>query len=270
MMTKNLKKLVQLGLALCLLSEGGSWAVKVIAHRGDSFHSPENTLASFRSAADKGADFVELDSRVTKDGVLVCNHDGSLEKKTNVAEILGSTAYSIESVTFEVTQQLDVGSWKSPKFKGEKIPTLEDALQTIQQGSVTLLERKTGSALDHAKLLERMGLVDDLIVQSFDWDFLAAMRTWLPEAKLAALSGKEVTEEKLKDIRRMGIDIAVWHYEEINEETFPKFGEHDLDLWVYTVNEPADWKSLVELGVTGIITDKPAEFRAWLDGNGYE
>ncbi|MCA9442551.1 MAG: hypothetical protein KC964_17240, partial [Candidatus Omnitrophica bacterium] len=171
-MNKLCKSLVYLGFALCLISDGGSWAVKVIAHRGDSFHCPENTLASFRSAADKGADYVELDSRVTKDGVLVCNHDGSLEKKTNVAEILGSTDYTIESVTFEVTQKLDVGAWKGAKFKGEKIPTLEDALKTIQKGSITLLERKTGSALDHAKLLERMGLVDDLIVQSFDWDFL--------------------------------------------------------------------------------------------------
>ncbi|MCA9437557.1 MAG: hypothetical protein KC978_17370 [Candidatus Omnitrophica bacterium] len=244
--------------------------MKVIAHRGDSFHCPENTLASFRSAADKGADYVELDSRVTKDGVLVCNHDGSLEKKTNVAEILGSTDYTIESVTFEVTQKLDVGSWKGPKFKGEKIPTLEDALKTIQKGSVTLLERKTGSALDHAKLLERMGLVEDLIVQSFDWDFLAAMRTWLPEAKLAALSGKEVTEEKLNDIQRLGIDIAVWRHSDLTPQNFPMFAKHGLEVWVYTVDEPADWKRMVDLGVTGLITDKPAELRKWLQENGYE
>ncbi|MCA9426595.1 MAG: glycerophosphodiester phosphodiesterase, partial [Candidatus Omnitrophica bacterium] len=181
-----------------------------------------------------------------------------------------STAYSIESVTFEVTQKLDVGAWKDPKFKGEKIPTLEDALKTIQKGSVTLLERKTGSALDHAKLLERMGLVEDLIVQSFDWDFLAAMRTWLPEAKLAALSGKEVTEEKLNDIQRLGIDIAVWRHSDLTPQNFPMFAKHGLEVWVYTVDEPADWKQMVDLGVTGLITDKPAELRKWLKENGYE
>ncbi len=261
---------IRVGLALVLFSGYGGWAVKVIAHRGDSFHCPENTLASFRSAVDKNADFVELDSRVTQDGYLVCHHDGSLENKTNVAEILGSTDHSIESVTFEITQKLDVGSWKNAKFSGERIPTLEESLKTIQKGSTTLLERKSGSALEHAKMLERLGYTDDLIVQSFDWDFLAAMRTWLPQTQLAALSGKEVTEEKLKDIRRMGIGIAVWRHDDITPQNFPLFGQHGLELWTYTVNEPADWKRLVDLGVTGIITDKPAELRHWLAENGHE
>ncbi len=259
-----------LGLALCLFSEGGSWAVKVIAHRGDSFHFPENTVAAFESAVEKQADLVELDSRVTQDGHLVCYHDGGLEKKSNVAEVLGATDFSIETIPYETVQKLDVGAWKHAKFKGARVATLEESIETIQKGSVTLLERKTGSALDHAKLVERLGYTEDLVIQAFDWDFLAAMRTWLPDAKLAALSGKEVTAEKLTDIRRMGIDIAVWHYEEITPQTYPKFGEHELELWTYTVNEPAEWKRLVELGVTGLITDKPAELRRWLKENGYE
>lgn len=269
MFKPSLKTVVLGGLALGLFLDGGAWAVKVIAHRGDSFHHPENTLPAFRSAVEKKADFVELDSRATKDGHLVCQHDGALEKKSNVAEILGSTDFAVETLTFEQTQQLDVGSWKNASFKGERIPTLEESIEAIQKGSVTLLERKTGSALEHAKLVERLGLTEDLIIQSFDWDFLAAMRTWLPKAKLGALSGKEVTEEKLRDIRRAGIDLAVWHYEDVTPADFPLFEKHGLELWTYTVNEPVHWARLVEMGVTGIITDKPAELLEWLEANGH-
>lgn len=257
------------GVALGMLIDGGAWAVKVIAHRGDSFHHPENTLPAFKSAVDKKADFVELDSRVTKDGRLVCQHDGALEKKSNVAEILGSTDFAVEALTFEQTQQLDVGSWKNSSFKGTRIPTLEESIEEIQKGSVTLLERKTGSALDHAKLVERLGYTEDLVIQSFDWDFLAALRTWLPDAKLGALSGKEVTEEKLRDIRRMGVDLAVWHHEDVTEQNFPLFAKHGLELWTYTVNDPVHWKRLVDLGVTGLITDKPGELLEWLEANGH-
>lgn len=241
-------------------------ALTVVAHRGDSFHLPENTIPAFTSAVEKKADLVELDAQVTKDGKLVVYHDGELDKKTDAPTIFGATGLHIHDLTWEQIQQLDHGAWKGEQFKGTRISTLKDALVAIQSaGGVTLLERKTGPALEYAKLLEELGYVDDLIVQAFDWEFLAALRTWNPAIRLGALGGKEVTRQKLEDIARLEIPLVVWHSEELNEKTVPLFKEFGFELWCYTVDEPAEWERLSNLGVDGIITDKPAELRGWLE-----
>ena len=240
--------------------------MKVIAHRGDSNENPENTLTAFKSAIEKKADLVELDSRQTKDGVLVVLHDDTLDRTTNADEIIGSTDIKVADLTWEQVRGFDAGKWKGGQFAGERIPTLEEALRTIQAESVTLLERKRGSALEHAKLLEKLGYTEDLIVQSFDWDFLAAMRTWNPNVELGALCGKDVTPDLLDDLERADINLAVWDYEKITADTFPLFRKKGLELWVYTVDEPKDWEKLVDLGIDGIITNKPGELKAWLAG----
>ncbi len=242
--------------------------IKVIAHRGDSFYCPENTLASFRSGISKGADLIELDSQVTKDGVLITIHDGKLDRTTNAVRIFGRTDVMIAQTPWEQIKPLDAGSWKNPQFTGEPLPTLEDSLRVIQAGSKTLLERKSGSALAHAKMLERLGYSESLVVQSFDWDFLAAMRTWLPKAHLGALCGEEVTPERVADLKQAGIPLAVWDHEKITPEAAALFKQAGLEWWVYTLDEPQQWSRLVDLGVNGIITNKPGELGEWLKQKG--
>lgn len=243
-------------------------AIKVIAHRGDSSCFPENTLSAFRSGISKGADLIELDSHITKDGVLITIHDGKLDRTTNAAKIFGRTDVLISQTTWEQIKPLDAGSWKDTRFAGEPLPALEDSLRTIQAGSVTLLERKSGSALAHAKLLERLGYSESLVVQSFDWDFLAAMRTWLPSARLGALCGEDVTPERLADLKHAGIPLAVWDQEKVNTQTAALFKEAGLEWWVYTLDTPEQWTRLVDLGVNGIITNKPGELIEWLKQKG--
>jgi glycerophosphoryl diester phosphodiesterase len=242
--------------------------VKIIAHRGDSHEFPENSLAAFRSAVEKAADLVELDSRRTKDGVLVVLHDDTLDRTTNAEQVFGATDIKVAGLKWEDVRKFEVGAWKGSRFKGEKFPTLEESLLTIQKGSVTLLERKAGTALEHAKLLEKLGYTKDLIVQSFDWDFLAAFKTWNPEVRLGALGGNDVTPGVLDDLKRTGIPLAVWHHEKITEETLPLFRERGFELWVYTVDEPKDWERLLNLGIDGMITNKPGELKKWLKARG--
>lgn len=243
-------------------------AIKVIAHRGDSFHCPENTLSSFRSGIGKGADLIELDSHATKDGVLITIHDGRLDRTTNACRIFGRTDVLVAQMTWDQIKPLDAGAWKDAKFSGESLPTLEDSLRVIQADSMTLLERKSGSALAHAKLLERLGYTQSLVVQSFDWDFLAAMRTWLPSARLAALCGEEVTAERVADLKRAEIPIAVWNHEKVNADAVALFRGAGLEWWVYTVDDPQQWTRLAELGADGIITNKPGELAEWLKQKG--
>ncbi len=253
---------------ICLAEPTGAGGIKVIAHRGDSFHNPENTLSAFRSGINKGADLIELDSHATKDGVLITLHDNKLDRTTNAPRIFGRTDVLVSQMPWEQIKGLDAGSWKDPKFTGEPLPTLEDSLRVIQDGSVTLLERKSGSALAHTKLLERLGYTQSLVVQSFDWDFLAAMKTWLPSARLAALCGEEVTPERIADLKRARIPIAVWNHEKVNPEAVTLFREAGLEWWVYTLDEPEQWSRLVELGANGIITNKPGELAEWLKQKG--
>ena len=115
----------------------------LVAHRGASAYAPEHTLAAYQLALTQGADFVEQDLGVTRDGVLVCLHDDSLERTTNVEEIFPDRyttvlrsgksyrRWLLRDFTLAEIKTLDAGSWFSPDFEGESIPTLEEILLQI-------------------------------------------------------------------------------------------------------------------------------------------
>lgn len=151
-----------LGLGTCALvltmASGGSaqYSKKtVVAHRGASAYAPEHTLAAYRLAIEQGADFVEQDLAVTKDGVLICLHDASLERTTNVEAVFpdryttialdGKTrkAWVANDFTLAEIKRLDAGSWFHPKFKGEKIVTFDEAVALIKGQAGLFPELKT-------------------------------------------------------------------------------------------------------------------------------
>lgn len=121
----------------------------LIAHRGASAYAPEHTLASYRLAIEQHADFVEQDLQITKDGVLVCMHDVTLERTTNAEEVFpdrfafdfsedaasgGQAAkhWFVADFTLAEIKRLDAGSWKDPKFKGERVPTWQEAIDLVK------------------------------------------------------------------------------------------------------------------------------------------
>lgn len=126
-----------------------------VAHRGASGYAPEHTLAAYRLAIEQGADFVEQDLAVTRDGVLICLHDASLERTTDVearypdratvATIEGRTrkAWLANDFTLEEIKTLDAGSWFSPKFAGERIPTFDEAVAVVKGKAGLFPELKT-------------------------------------------------------------------------------------------------------------------------------
>lgn len=127
----------------------------LVAHRGASAYAPEHTLTSYRLAIEQGADFVEQDLAVTKDGILICLHDASLERTTNVEELFparvstqtieGRTrkAWLANDFTLAEIKQLDAGSWFDPKFKGEQVPTFDEAIAAIRGKAGIFPELKT-------------------------------------------------------------------------------------------------------------------------------
>ena len=142
-----------------------------VAHRGASAYAPEHTLAAYRLAIEQGADFVEQDLAVTKDGVLICLHDPSLERTTDVetkfptrfteVAIEGKTrkAWLANDFTLAEVKTLDAGSWFDPKFAGERVPTFDEAVALIRGKAGLYPELKTpeiyeGRNVDFVALVE--------------------------------------------------------------------------------------------------------------------
>ena len=109
----------------------------VIAHRGASSKAPENTLAAYDLAWELGSDAIEIDLRKTKDSFLVCSHDNNLNR-------VSSNKKSISSMLLSEINEIDVGSWKSSKFKSERVPLLSKVLSVIPEGKKVFLEIKGG------------------------------------------------------------------------------------------------------------------------------
>jgi glycerophosphoryl diester phosphodiesterase len=116
----------------------------VVGHRGASAYAPEHTLASYRLAIEQGVDFVEQDLAVTRDGVLICLHDPTLDRTTNVEEVFPDRATIVSwegrtvrgwlanDFTLEEIKRLDAGSWFGAKFAGEKVPTFQEAIDLVK------------------------------------------------------------------------------------------------------------------------------------------
>ena len=118
----------------------------VIGHRGASKVAPENTLTAFRSAMTAGADLVELDYHHSRDGIPVVIHDTTLDRTTDATNRWGGQNLRVGDRTLAELRELSAGRWLQPPFPGESLPTLDEALEVIQAGNVTLIERKDGEA----------------------------------------------------------------------------------------------------------------------------
>jgi glycerophosphoryl diester phosphodiesterase len=121
----------------------------LVAHRGASAYAPEHTVESYRMAIEQGADFVEQDLQITKDGILVCLHDLTLERTTNVEDVFPDRArtgvtpdqpagsapakhWYVSDFTLAEIKQLDAGSWFQPKYNGARVPTFQEAIDLVR------------------------------------------------------------------------------------------------------------------------------------------
>ncbi len=164
----------------------------VIAHRGDSAHAPENTLAAFRAALDAGADMVEFDVGLTRDLVPVVLHDATLDRTTDGRGKLA--AWFLEDIA-----RLDAGSWFGPRFAGEPIPTLEQALDLLAGRAEVNIEVKPevleqvspeqAAALVLGPVRQR-GLLGYALFSSFAPAVLDALRAAEPAARVGVLADR--------------------------------------------------------------------------------
>jgi glycerophosphoryl diester phosphodiesterase len=234
--------------------------VLVIAHRGNSSAAPENTLPAFQAALDAKADLIELDYYHSAEGVPVVIHDQYLDRTTNAEEILGQPKLLVGKLLLADLRKLDVGSWFDDKFAGTKMPTLVESLDLIQTGSVTLIERKAGDAQSLVKLLDEKMLTDRVVVQSFDWKFVAECRQLSPRLALGALCGKTANPEQIRAAAATGADVIVWDNEKIGRREIALIHELGKKAWAYTIDDEQRARQLIAAGLDGVITNVPAEF----------
>ncbi|HEY2841551.1 MAG TPA: glycerophosphodiester phosphodiesterase family protein [Pirellulales bacterium] len=238
-----------------------SHRVIVIAHRGDSKVAPENTLPAFESAVKVGADLVELDYHHSADGVPVVFHDRDLDRHTNAVALWGGQKIPLASKTLAELRTLDAGSWFGPQFTATRLATLDEALDTIQKGSVTLIERKSGDAATCINLLKKKRLDSKTVVQAFDWDFLKECHRLAPGLMLGALGEKEITEARLDEIVATGAQVVGWNSEHLTKQGIEAIHSRKLKAWSWTVDDPRRAAELIGFGLDGLITNQPAEMK---------
>lgn len=241
----------------------------IIAHRGYSRLAPENTLPAFRRGLEAGADLIELDYHHTKDGIPVALHDYTLDRTTDATHRWGGKGLAVDKYTRAQLAELDAGNWFSPRFAGTRLPTLKESVDLIQPHSITLIERKAGDAVTLMKLLQEWDLMNQVVVQSFDWKFVRECRSLNSEVILGALGppstlqGRKLTEPEkvlnqdfIRAIQEMGANLVVWN-SQITPESVSLAQQAGLRVWVYTIDDPVKAKALVLQGVNGIITNDP-------------
>ena len=159
-------------------------------------------------------------------------------------------------------RMLDAGAWFDAQFAGTRIPTLGEALDTIQAGSITLIERKAGDPATCIELIKRKDLLDRVVVQSFDWEYLEGCHKLASSLAIAVLGHDECTAEKLDRIARTGARVVAWQDKHTNASTIAAIHARGYKAWVWTVDDPARVAELVRAKIDGIITNRPARTRA--------
>jgi glycerophosphoryl diester phosphodiesterase len=242
----------------------------IIGHRGYCELAPENTIPSFKLAIDAGADLVELDYHHTKDGQPIVIHDATLDRTTDAVRRWRKRRIKVDSKTASEIQSLDAGSWFNRKYAGTKIPLLSEVLDVIQQNSVTLIERKSGDPAACIRLLREKDLINKVVVQSFDWNFLREFHEQEPRQVLGALGPpavlpdgkkpprrtKALSAAWLDDLHLTGAKVAAWN-SQLSKEAVNLANERGLKVWVYTISKPTVANRLLDIGVRGLITNNP-------------
>ncbi|MBW7473165.1 glycerophosphodiester phosphodiesterase [Paenibacillus oenotherae] len=250
------------GASAAVAGAAGQQSAKVltIAHRGASGYAPENTMAAFEKALELDADYIELDVQLSRDGRLMLIHDTTVNRTTNGTGLVGS-------MTYDELKTLDAGSFFSPAFAGEPIPSLDEALDRYHNRIGILIEIKSphlypGIEEKIAQALRVRGLHQSndqkIIVQSFDFQSLKKFHSLLPEVPIGVLTAGSyhLTEEMLAEFSAYA-DYINPNLLFVNEDVVQRIHAHGMGIMTWTVRDAAQVRPLLKLNVEGIITDYP-------------
>jgi len=247
-----------------------SAATLIVAHRGASAHAPENTMAAFQEAWRRGADAIEGDFRLTKDGRIVTMHDATTKRTTDRNLTVAETDWA-------TLRKLDAGSWKGEKWRGEKIPLLSEVLAAMPEGKGIFIEVKCGTeivprlfeALAQAKVaLGRVTII------SFDKEVIRAVKQREPRLRANWLTGfKKAKDGKyqpdldsiMETLQEIGADgLGAQAVDELAGELGVRLRGIQKEYHVWTIDQGGLARRYVAAGAHSVTTNKPGEMRGFL------
>lgn len=229
---------------------------RIIAHRGASAYAPENTLPSFKMALEMGAEGLELDVHLSRDGHLMVIHDEKVDRTS-------SGKGFVKDMTLSQLKKLDFGSWFSEEYAGTSIPTLEEVLELLSGWNGLLnIEIKSGPIVYpgiEKKLIETVkafGFEDKVIFSSFNHYSLRDIKEIDPSMKIGLLYMAGLVEPWHYAKR---LDASALHplFYNIIPEMVLGCKIHNIALHPFTVDEEAHLALMMKAGVEGVITNKP-------------
>jgi glycerophosphoryl diester phosphodiesterase len=233
--------------------------LKKIAHRGASGKFPENTRLALQKALAAGADMIEIDCQLTRDGHVVIFHDEKLRRTTGARGALRER-------TLAELKRLDIGRWRDRTFQGERILTLEEALETIGGRADLCLELKNfgaapaGLELKALFILSHFDYLERTVLSSFDYNCLARLRELAPEATLAVIYGAASGADPLDAAEQLGAQAIHVQKELATRQWLNRAWDQGLDVYVWTVNDLREMEAFAGLGVQGLFSDYPERF----------
>ena len=251
--------------------------LNIIAHRGAKGMAPENTLAAARLAKAQGADMWELDVGLSRDGVPMVLHDESLLRTSNVAIIpafVHRHPWLLEQFSLAELRGLDAGAWFGAEFKGEGLPTLQEALKLSAElnfpVNIELKDYGCSPAALRSVVDQTIGLIAGLdmaelvLISSFSQSCLRLAKAGAPHLKLAVLVETGDMDDLLEACLNLGAVAAHPDSVLVTPEGAAALREAGLEVNVWTVNSATEAAKLAAWGATGLITDYPLQCRQWL------
>jgi glycerophosphoryl diester phosphodiesterase len=232
----------------------------VIAHRGHCVDAPEQTVTAYREAVRRGAEMIEADVRMSRDGRLVMMHDATLDRTT-------SGSGPVSAFTWDELRTLDAGSWFDPEFAGERIPSLDDLFDLAQDASIPLcIEAKGGSAqetrsisLAIAEQIARRDRLHSDVLASFDHAALVAARAATPGVRTAPdrlpERGPSAAADLVRQARSTGARIVQHHHADLVGAVVADTQGAGVDIWAWPTTARDDIDRALRIGVAGVMGD---------------
>ena len=225
--------------------------VEIIGHRGAAGSRPENTMASVRRAIEDNADWIEIDVQETADGEVVVIHDSDFMK-------LAGVDLKIWDATVPDLTGIDIGTWFSPDYAGERTPTLRAVLAEAKGKAKVLIELKYyghDERLEErvVRIVEATGMAGSIAVMSLKYPAVQKMKALRPHWRVGLLAATAIG-----DMTRLEADFLAVNTGMATSDFIRRARKAGRDVYVWTVNDPLSMSRMISRGVVGLITDEPA------------
>lgn len=232
----------------------------IIAHRGHITEAPELTMAAFHLAVELGAEMIEADVQVSRDGVALLLHDATLERTT-------SGHGPVSALDWDEIAELDAGSWFDGRFAGERVPRLDELFGLAEANGIGLcLEAKGQTAAEQLAAARRIGAeitqrgrLERDVLASFDHEALRVVASEVPGLRTAPdrlpERGPSTAAELLRQARAIGAPIIQHHFADLDPDVVAEVQDAGVAVWAWPPVTEDEVRQAVATGAAGIMGD---------------